>query len=194
MAVTSLARNSIRGETKYTNFLAGNAVYEPPSDFLISEQILGAQASSIVFSSIPQDYKHLQLRWTAKNTSTGSSMILRINDISTAVYSMHNLYGNGSTIASVNATSSNSITLLYGQSSSTTANGFSVGVLDLLDYTSTSKNKTVRYLGGVNTSTVGVTLGSGLFQSTAAVTQLEIISSGFFLAAGTRISLYGSVG
>lgn len=192
MAVNSLIRDTVTNHVKYTSMLAGNAPYEPPSDWLISEQILSAQASSIVFASIPQDYKHLQLRWTAKNTSTGSSMILRVNDITSASYSMHNLYGNGSTIASVNATSSNSITLLYGQSSSTTANGFSVGVLDLLDYTSTAKYKTVRYLGGVNTSTVGVTLGSGLFQNTSAVTQLEIISSGFFLAAGTRISLYGS--
>lgn len=194
MAVTSLARNSIRGETKYTNFLAGNAVYEPPSDFLISEQILGAQASSIVFSSIPQDYKHLQLRWTAKNTSTGNSASLRINDISSAVYSQHDLYGNGSTIAAVGAADVNSIGLLYGQSSSTTANGFSAGILDLLDYTSTTKFKTIRHFSGVNTSTVGLSNSSGLYRGTDAVTQLTILSSGFFFAAGSRFSLYGSMG
>ncbi len=194
MGVNSLKRDTILTEIKYNNFLAGNAVYEPPADFLISEQILSSSASQVVFASIPQEYKHLQVRWTAKNTSTGAGIVIRVNDNTSAVYAQHDLYGNGSTIASVGVGSINNITLSYAQSSSTTANGFSAGMMDLLDYTSTNKNKTLRSLTGVSTSTVGLQLSGGLYASTGAVTQLTFISSSSQFAAGTRFSLYGSMG
>jgi hypothetical protein len=55
------------------------------------------------------------------------------------------------------------------------ANIFAVGVIDLLDYKNTNKNKTVRTIGGYDLNGSGaVAFGSGLWMDTSAITQIDI--------------------
>jgi hypothetical protein len=80
--------------------------------------------------------------------------------------------------------------------STATANVFAVTVLDLLDYTSTSKYKTVRNLAGYDSNGFGsIALNSGLWMNTVAVTSISISPRvGTLFNANSRFSLYGIKG
>jgi hypothetical protein len=68
-----------------------------------------------------------------------------------------------------------------------------VFVLDILDFASNTKNKTMKSFGGhAITSANSVALFSGLWRNTDPITSLTIPLSGSTqLAAGSRFSLYG---
>ena len=66
-------------------------------------------------------------------------------------------------------------------------------ILDVHDYASTSKNKTIRSLNGNDQNGAGdIYLTSGLWLSTAAVTSLTLFTSANYL--NTTFSLYGIKG
>jgi hypothetical protein len=71
-----------------------------------------------------------------------------------------------------------------------------VAIIDIHDYASTTRNKTVRsFEGSDNNGTGDVTLVSGLWLNTAAVTSATVsVLGGINYAAGTTISLYGIKG
>jgi hypothetical protein len=72
------------------------------------------------------------------------------------------------------------------------------GIIDITDYTNTSKNKTFRYLMGktstINTGQYNVVFGSALWPSTAAITTLDFKLPVNNFSTITRFSLYGSKG
>lgn len=177
---------------------AGGAV---TADYnLISTQVLTSSVASVTFSSLNSAaaaYKHLQIRWTARSTNASltDDGNFRINGDSGSNYAIHSLYGNGVSAASVNLTSQTQgaiYDLAAGNNAS--ANIFGSGVLDLLDFQSTSKNKTLRILNGAKTqSNQYIHLSSGLWMSTAAVTSITLAATGN-LVAGSRFSIYGLKG
>ena len=167
---------------------------------LISTTVLTTTAASVTFSSIPSTYKHLQIR-TVTRTNFSDNFVMdmtgKINNDSNANYSQHFLNGNGT---SVTSGANTNLTYLYLQSASpaanTTANSFGCMVMELLDYSSTSKNKTIRaMIGAANPGSTysGVRLISNLWMSTAAVTSVQLNGGGSFIA-GSRFSLYGIKG
>jgi hypothetical protein len=162
-------------------------------------------SDTITFSSIPQDYKHLQLRYLAKSTNTNgrTNPGIRLNDVSSASYRGHMLRGTGAAVSSLDTDggTGNRITIPDGMvdSSAESTGAFSLGIVDILDYTSTSKNKTIRLLGGYALGSGlanRIYLVSGFLISTAAVTSLSFIpqNSGFNLTTTSRFSLYGIKG
>lgn len=154
-------------------------------------------AATVTFAGIPSGYKHLQVRGIARcEASTDRNLRLYLNgDTTNANYKQHWLYGNGGGSA---YSESNTVApqIGYLPMSSDTASIFGATVVDVLDYASTTKTKTVRALFGWdgNGSTSGlVGLGSG-FQtsSTAAVTSLSIaMSNGADLNEFSTFALYG---
>lgn len=166
------------------------------ADFeLIATAYGDGSSGSITFSSIPQTYTHLQIRFaTVLTTNASSQLCLRMNGVTTASYSMHRLYGNGSTAYSTGNSSTGYIQLI-GESSglSTVA---SAGVVDLYDYTNTNKNKTIRAMsaGRKDAFSREISLNSGAFMSTAAVSSLTLVTTGGVYATSTRFSLYGVKG
>jgi hypothetical protein len=105
-------------------------------------------------------------------------------------YATHFLNGNGSSVASGSQTS---IAYVYGGYSAGTGvtDAYGVGVCDILDYSSTTKNKTSRTLSGVVTDNTVVELRSGVWLNTSAITSLTIAVFGTSINAGSRFSLYG---
>lgn len=172
---------------------AGGGAYE-----LIESNILTSSASSVTFSSIPQDYKHLQIRVAAKSTnaSTGFHPIYgRFNGVSSGVYTSHTLRGTGSSVSSgVTTTSATQINDLM-HVPQTYFEGdyhFGVAVMDILDYSNTSKNTTLRSLAGVSAANnYRVQLASGLYMQTTAVTSFQLFPLSGNFAANSRFSLYG---
>jgi len=168
---------------------AGGAAFD-----LLETTTLTSSASSVTFSGLDtySDYKHLQLRAVARDTraTTQSSGQITINSDTGANYAFHNLYGDGSTVGSGGASSFNYIPTMTLPAASFTANAFGIFVLDLLDFSSTSKNKTLRTLAGKTGSTNTIQLDSGLWISTSAVTAVTMAAfTGY--AVGSRFSLYG---
>jgi hypothetical protein len=171
----------------------------PPSSY---ESIATATASggetSFTFSSIPSTYQHLQIRYKAqRNTTNVGFMSLRINGVTTTGnYTNHDLYGNGSTVtASGLSASSYSEARGPEMPANSTANTFGNAICDIHDYTSTTKNKTIRWFGGWDNNGSGyVGLNSNLFLSTSAITSLTIYFAGDAVSAGSVFSLYGIKG
>lgn len=146
----------------------------------------GTQAA-LEFTSIPSTYKHLQLRFFGSATSNTSGTIQINGNTTTGNYWTHTLLGNGS---SASATAYNNI---YAPYYTSTGSNFGVYVLDLLDYTSTSKLKTLRLLGGYDANGSGnVFLQSVNFNSTSAVSSIKLLIDGSTnWNTGTHAALYG---
>ena len=146
-------------------------------------------ASSITFSSIPSTYKHLQLR-SINLTGTSLNTINMAFNGSTSSYASHVLYGDGSSAAASSATSASYFPIgLNGTSTAPSAI-----IVDILDYTSTTKNKTARAFSGFDANGSGyVQLRSGLWYATpTAVTQIDItIAGGSSFSQYSQFALYG---
>jgi len=148
----------------------------------------GDQAT-IDFTSISGTYKHLQIRYIVK-VSDGFGLGLQFNSDTGSNYTRHRLQGNGS---AASATGGGGQTIMNFNS----GNGypdFGAGIIDILDYTSTNKAKTVRVLDGIDQNGSGaILLESGLWYATpAAITsiQLKQLGSGVF-SQYSSFALYG---
>ena len=162
--------------------------------------------TSLSFTSIPSTYKSLQIRGIARDTYTTSltgtfGAILNFNSDTTAAnYTTHTLQGNGTAAAASGSTSNGAISTYFGQTSSGSSNTsiYGANIIDIIDYSSTTKNKTVRSFSGadgnVASTAWGVSLSSGLWLSTSAITTISITKWNLAFAAGTTFALYGIKG
>jgi len=165
---------------------------------LISTTVLGADTATVSFSSIPQTYKHLQIRGTVRVTAitnTGGVMTIRLNGDSTASYSWHALFGNGGSSTSEGVINTTEVRAYMIPGSSAEANLFSPFVMDILDY-SVAKNKTTRnFIGNAVLGAGQIRLESGSLYKTPAISTISLsnISTNNFVA-NSRFSLYGIKG
>jgi hypothetical protein len=152
-------------------------------------------ASSIEFTSIPSGFQHLQVRMILRNSSTnGGSRTTKLtfNSDTAANYAWHQLYGDGSSAATNADSGVTSISTSTTTISTDTASIFAAMVLDVLDYGSTSKFKTVRGFHGRDQNGSGlVLLDSGLWRSTSAVSTLTLAPTANNFAQHTTATLYG---
>jgi len=130
-------------------------------------------AANAEFTSIPSTYTHLQIRYIAQ--TSGYPKITFNNDTSTNYYS-HWLYGNGTSASAAAFAGSSYNSIVWADTMSTTSNNFNVGIIDILDYTSTNKNKTIKVLSGQDLNGSGtVYLSSGVWSATpAAITTIKL--------------------
>jgi len=150
---------------------------------------------TITFSSIPTGYKHLQIRSMFRSglAIAEDTVIMRFNGDSGNNYSYHFLFGNGST---ANATSSSGTSFIYPWAtpgSTFLSNSFGVQVTDLLDYSSTTKNKTTKTLSAYDDNASGgrIALASGAWYNTSAVTSISITTVGNSITQYSSFALYG---
>ena len=162
---------------------------------LLETTVLSSAASSVTFSSLGSysDYKHLRVRYVTRSSrvDTDSSIRLRLNSDTGSNYAWHRVSGNGSTVASPSSVSDSYALLGFMAANSATANAFAAGSLDLLDFSNSSKNTTIRNLVGNNAGINHIALYSGLWVNAAAVTSIEIYDGHSTFTAGSRFSLYG---
>jgi hypothetical protein len=149
----------------------------------------GGQAS-VTFSSIPSTYSHLQIRYIARTSRADITDWIEINFNSDTGnnYSYHLLRGNGSITLAVGDTSVSHSEIGTSVAQTGGSNMFGVGVVDILDYANTNKNKTVRSLSGEDRNGAGlIYLYSGLWMNTNAINTI-ILTPG----AGANFSQYSS--
>jgi len=162
----------------------------------IASNLLGTNTQTISFSGIPSTFKHLHLR--IRGNSNGGPLIT-FNSSGGTAYGEHYLNGNGSS-ATAGGSTGNSYFGSYG--SLVGGGGGGLGgqdnayILDIHDYASTSKNKTVRSFNGYDANGSGIIkLSSALWSNTSAITSIEInAGGGATFYAGTQFALYGIKG
>jgi hypothetical protein len=166
----------------------------------IATVTVGAGGSaSITFSSIPSTYKHLQIRGIHRSTvsSPGNNVILymRFNgDTNGANYYSHQLEANGSGV-SASSDGLNAVISNYGPRGQDTASSFMVDIIDILDYSNTSKYKVSRsFVGDDLNGSGGLSFSSSLWSNTAAVTSLTFLPSPTNFAQYSQLALYGIKG
>ena len=168
--IGSLAGVSARGLGGFLSF--GDAPLVASFDS-ISTTTISSPQSTLVLSSIPGNYKHLQIRGILKATaiSNGTPRFYFNNDRSSS-YSMHEIYGNGSS-ASVNQQTN--IDAIYANLGSQSASQFGAYVINIFDYSNTSKSKTVQFIHGYDSNSSGyVSFSTGFYNSTSAITSFGI--------------------
>jgi hypothetical protein len=149
-------------------------------------------SSSIDFTSIPSTYKHLQIRGFVKMSAAGAYPQLRLNGVTSSSYSAHLLTGSGSgsPFAYWPATATYFDWLAGAADGSST--GYAAVVTDLLDYTDTNKNKTLKTLSGLDMNGSGqVYIASGVLLSTSAISSIKILTSSSTIAQYSSFALYG---
>jgi len=158
--------------------------------------VTGSGSTGITFSSIPQTYKHLQVRAISVSSTYNSGRTRFNGDTTNANYATHVLFGGGASAGSgaeVGSQSGFVFPFFSALGSSTTIpTGF---VLDILDYTNTNKNKVIRGLSGTDSNGSGyIELISGVWLSTSAITSLSINIATGTIATNSSFALYGIKG
>lgn len=155
-------------------------------------------SQGVTFTNIPQTFTHLQLRCFVRDTASAPNpdyLLARFNGDTATNYANHELYGNGSSVTSGSfnvGTYGFCGPFSYVSGAYSTANVWTSVVIDVLDYTNTNKNKTVRSIGGWDENGAGrVGLYSGLWRNTAAINSLFIATANGNEVAGSIYTLYG---
>lgn len=173
---------------------------------LLETTTLTSGASSVTFSGLGaySDYKHLQIRAVAAQTANVHEWNMRVNGDATAgKYRTHYIWGNGSTVAADNTNVTyfqlkQCIPRLSTQGyGADVDDSFNATIVDVLDFSNTSKNTTVRTLSGFHEAGglgQGISLNSGAWFDTAAITSISFEPNSGNLVAGSRFSLYGIKG
>ena len=163
-------------------------------DSLATVTVGSTSVASIDFAGIPSGYTHLQRRTLARsNHIAQDGFKIQLNETTSSSYSYHYVGGNG---ASPYAGAASSTTFMQGTSftgADAATNIFGVGVIDILDYTNTSKNKTLRSLGGFDSNGAGVVeMWSGAYYLTPAITSIKLFTfAGVNFQPNSSFALYG---
>lgn len=147
------------------------------------------------FNDIPQTYTHLQLRIFSRGTAAAQQVpvLIQFNgDISNSTYSYHDLKGEGATTSNASSPSATFMNAGYVPGANATANTWGTSIIDIYDYKSTVKNKTMKAFTGYDANGSGYVgiYGGSWFPST--ITAINSIYAYLGNAAvGSRIDLYG---
>jgi hypothetical protein len=177
------------------NLWAPSGAYDSISTVTVGS---GGQAT-IDFTSIPQTYTHLQIRVMCRSLSgaTNDGILMRCGTggtlNTTSTLWGHFLKGDGATTTSGSRSSTN-IEMIETTANTSAASMFGVAIIDLLDYTSTTNNKTFRSLTGndQNGSLGELRLMSGSYGATTnAIDTLRFYSAFANIAQYSSFALYG---
>jgi hypothetical protein len=187
--------NNATGSGEYSSASGSITPTEATSFESISTVALASGSGTITFSSIPSTYKHLQIRMIGASTNgTVADAYIRFNSDSGANYFYHQLRSNSTTAQSYSYASQSQMVITSNTGQSSTI--FNAAVCDILDYTSTAKNKTIRSHNGYSLGSGGgeSITHSGAWNNTAAISRIDITLSGGTFYANSHFALYGIKG
>jgi hemolysin activation/secretion protein len=158
------------------------ATYTP-----IASTTLGAAATSVTFSSIPQTYTDLVLVINSIISSGDDGHGLQFNGDTAGNYSSVGVGGDGSSAYSYRG--SNSIKIDGGR----TGTSWSNSIFHIINYSNTTTFKSVIARG--NNPAAIVQLNSAVWRNTSAITSIGIsVYNNQSMSVGTTFNLYGILG
>jgi hypothetical protein len=163
-------------------------------------------AADVTFSSISQNYDHLEIFWNARTNFAGTNDFVNVifNSDTTANYNFDYLDGTTATSTISGAVSTKSgnnnawLTMITGANN--TSGIFGVGNGLIADYSKTNRNKSMHTYGGFDDGLAGTPFGNtrienSVWFSTNAITSILIKPySGTLFAQHTNFTLYGIKG
>ena len=166
---------------------------------------LGSSASQISVTDLPSGYKHLLIRARTKYTATYNGIfynqgVFRVNSNSGTVYTYRQISGKreSSTDSMQLDNNSTSSGIYFGLTTTSGAgqvDRWSYTEILIPDYASTNKAKTILIRNGTRTNTEGqVWFVAGTFNSTSAISSVQVSGNGETLAAGSLAAVYGISG
>lgn len=165
------------------------ATYEP-----IASTTLGSDAANVEFSSIAGTYTDLRLVMMVQQ-QTQSASYIRVNSLTTNIYSVTSLSGDGSSATSTrfNATTLAGNGAWVAPQGGVTNTDFTTVVVDFLSYANSNVFKTVLASWANNAGSLTPTVGRAvnLVQTTNAITTLTIRPVSGNWKSGSTFSLYG---
>jgi hypothetical protein len=169
----------------------------PSYDSIATVYVASGSQATVTFDNIPQTYKHLQIRGIIQNTSGSVNsgwLYGKFNNDSSASYSYHILSGYN---ASPSAGNGSSQTIMLVGDSSNSGNGtYGPFIIDVLDYSLTTKYKNTFGKNGVvaPTSFGEHNYLSGIYTSTSAITRIDMWTASYNWNTYSHIGLYGIKG
>ena len=158
-----------------SSFNAGGFTPTGSYDALATYTVPSTAVSTIEFAGLPTggQYKHLQIRGIMRFAGNDSGFGMWFNnDTTSSNYYSHNIGSQGSSVYAQQA--NESFIAWSAPNNGTTSNVFMGMVIDILDYTSTSKYKTVRCLHGFDANGSGrMIFSSELWKNTNAISSLK---------------------
>lgn len=194
----SLSRSSLLSFQKYSSLLVGNEAYIPftAADDILEEIVLTSNSSVVTFTGLGSytDYKHLQIRMVARTDRSDGvvdSFTVELNNDTGSNYTTHLLEANGSGIVSQASTGQSATFAGIVTGNTAPANSYGPAIIDILDFSNTSKNTTIRCLSGSPDASSRIEFHSGLWIDTSAVTEIDLIPGRPNFLSGSRFSLIG---
>jgi hypothetical protein len=149
-------------------------------------------STSVIFSGIPQGYRDLILVFNGAATASPSGLRIEINSDTGSNYYFVRAGGNGSTTFSSSPITNYSPLIYSNQELGTIRSN---AILQLMDYSSTNKQKTFLLRENNNNSSgTAVVMHAGRWANTAAINRLRVFIAANSIAVGSTFSLYGRIG
>lgn len=165
-----------------------------------SVTVTGSSTPSMDFTNIPQTFTHLQARVSVRMQASQGvpyDLTILVNGATPTQFAFHRLSGNGASASGASFINDTVFRVpLVVPNSFHTSNVFGTSIINILDYSNTSKGKTVKAFGGHDVSggtepNAGwINLTSSMWSGTSGITSLSFASFGNF-AIGSRVDLYG---
>lgn len=171
--------------------------YATPRGFRVAQQVLGGDAASITFSSIPTFGTALELVLTGRTTNAGSSfqhILAQLNDDANGNYAWQNQYAAGTTVTAAHGENSTYVGVGWLPQASALANA--PGSLRALfhNFRDTTFFKTVEASCSVCVSSASGGMidvrESSIWRVTSAITKIVLAPSADSFLAGTTATLY----
>ena len=154
---------------------------------LIASTTLGSDSANIDFTSISGSYTDLVLVVVGNSTNANAgSLYVRVNNDSATNYSNTQIYGDGTTAASVRNSNTNNAN---GLGINSTSQSPSVGIAHFQDYSNTTTYKTILMRNTMPQAEASASVA--LWRSTSAINRITLSHSSSNLKAGTTAKLYG---
>jgi len=197
MTTKSLLHSSLLDNLYYNSMLVGNEGYVPVTEVILAEEVLTSTQASVTFSSLgtlAAGYQHLQIRMATRDSRavTANFIEMRFNADTGANYVTHKLDGDGSSVSSSAYTGLTFIRPVVEPGANAGANIFGASIIDILDPFDTNKYTTTRTLGGYEAASPReVSLASGLWMDTSALTEVLLRPQSGSFVSGSRFTLIG---
>jgi hypothetical protein len=196
MAISRFATSSVaQGLPKYQKLWDGTSEVLKQFESIATVSVGSGGQTYVEFTSIPQGYKHLQLRYNAFWTNASSEIGVAFNsDTSDGNYHRAGFYGNYSGYAAYSQTATNTRSIGYTRTTSTDYP--TTSIVDMLDYSSTTKSKNIRILNGQDFNGTGTVAINSLLWGTsnAGISSIKIQPVTGSIANKSHFALYGIKG
>ena len=184
--------------TPMLGIMASGATGSKQSSFESIATATGTGSSgTITFSSIPSGYVALQIRGAfRKQDGFFSALKINFNSDTGSNYTEHVLIGDGSSASAASNTGRNHARIDNTVLGTSYTSMVGVAIIDIVDYASTTKYKTLRAFNGADVNGSGnARLTSSLWLNTNAITSITLnTEDGQNWLTSTSVALYGIKG